>query len=726
LLNIVSTSASYLATAAGTYTAEVTDGLTTSTCPPEFVTVSVTQGIPPVMNAGVDQVVCASDPEVFLQGTAQNASGGIWSGGTGTYSPNNTTLLTTYTPSAAEIAAGSATLTLTSTGTGGGCANSSDQITIIISPLVNGNPTGSPIGCYGGSTTLNANASGGTPAYTYLWSTGATSASTSVSAGTYSVIIGDQYGCEDISFVTINEPNPIILSMSSTNTSTDIACDGSASVAISGGTAPYSVLWSNGQTTLSTTNTICYGIITVTVTDANGCQMVGSTVVNNPSCSAFNVTATNTNLDCHGDMDGTAQSFPVGGNSPYSYSWNTVPSQLTQNASGLGAGTYTVTVTDNIGCVDVASVTVLQPSAITNTMTHTDVTSLGGSDGTATANPMGGTPGYTYLWTPTNQTSQTAVNLTSAVGGVVYYVDITDNNSCTYSDSVLINQTPCDNFIIAVNPTGVSCNGDTDGSAYLVIGDGTAPYNIVWSHGPTNVTSVSGMSAGNYSVTVTDFLNCSTFQTYTINEPDDLTLALVPTNISCFGANDGTIDLTVSGGTFPYTYDWTIGGIDYATHEDLSFLKPGTYSITVTDANGCTVSGSIGVTQPATVKGTNTSIDAVCNGDSNGSIDVTPEGGILPYTYSWTGPGGYTATTQDISGLAFGLYELQITDANGCTFGPLQEFINQPDTVLINSISATCPATGVTTVIVTVSSITVGTGRPSQISFKKEEANQVP
>jgi gliding motility-associated-like protein len=714
---VVSTTSTYFATAAGSYTVEVSDGLSTATCPMESATVQVTIANQPVVNAGPNQTVCATAPQAFLSGSVQYATGGTWSGGLGVFNPSANSLFASYTPTAAEINNGSVTLTLTNTSTGSGCSLSTDNVTIFYSDTVFATPTALPIACNGGTTTIQAGATGGSGTYTYQWSTGSTLSNIVASSGTYNVTVTDQFGCSDNSPITVSQPTAINLTMSSVNLLNDGDCNGSASVAISGETAPYTVLWGNGQTTLTTTNTLCYGIQTVTVTDANGCVAYGSVVVNKPSCSAFNVTATSTNVDCYGDTDGTAQSFPVGGNVPYSYSWNSSPVQTTQNAAGLGAGSYTVTVTDNVGCIDVASVTILQPTVITNTITHTDVTTIGGSNGTATANPLGGTPGYSYTWTPSGQTTQTATNLTSAVGGLMYYVNVTDSKSCSRTDSVLINQPPCTNFLIAANPTPVSCFGNSDGSAYLVIANGSGPYNIVWSNGATNVMSVSGLSAGNYTVTVTNSANCSTFTSFTITQPDQLTLGLVPTNVTCFGAGDGTVDLTVSGGTAPMSYVWVQGGKVIANHEDLSYLSPGTYTVTVTDANGCTASASIGITQPLGLKSIYTYTDALCNGAANGTINSTPAGGTLPYTYSWTGPSSFTSNTQDLSGLSTGLYELMLSDGNGCDFGPMQVYINQPDTVIIHGVTVSCPAPGASSTIVTVDSLSGGTGGPYQVSF---------
>nr|WP_294859343.1 HYR domain-containing protein [uncultured Fluviicola sp.] len=675
--NVVSNSNLYGANTSGIFTVEVTDGLSTATCPNAFVSVPVNVATTPLVNAGADQISCATNPTVLLQATSTTGSG-IWTGGTGAFQPTASSLIASYTPSATEINNGSVTLTFTSTGAGGGCLNSSDQMTIIFSDTVISQPSAGSIACYNGSATISAGQSGGTAPFSYFWSTGSSGNSISVTAGTYLLTVTDQYGCSGTTPVTITQPAPLALNIATT-TANSPSCDGTASVAISGGASPYTILWTNGETTTNA-NSLCEGIVGVTVSDNNGCVITQSSVINNTFCNIFNVTInSSTNVSCHNGNDGSATvGIASGGTAPFTYSWNTIPVQTSATAINLVSGTYSVIVTDNSGCQDVVAVTILQPTVITNTMTHMDVSSIGGNDGSATANPLGGIPGYAYVWSPSGQITQTATNLSSAVGGTTYYVAITDANLCSVTDSVLINQPPCNDFIASVNPTGVSCNGLSNGAASLVLANGNSPFLISWSNGINNSMNISNLTSGTYSVTVTDSRNCSTFQTFSITQPAPLSVSLVPTNVSCNNVNDGTIDLTVSGGTYPYTFSWSISGKPYANHEDLTQLSPGTYSVVVTDANGCSISGSVGIAQPAAITTSYNYTDNPCYGNSLGTIDMMLTGGTAPYTYAWTGPSGFTATTQDLSGLASGLYQMNVTDLHGCSAGPVDVYINQP------------------------------------------------
>ncbi len=682
----VATTASYLAPAEGIYTAQVTDGLVTATCPSSSVSVPVTVANPPVVSAGPDLTACASAPSVILNGNVDFANP-LWVGGNGTFTPNRTSEVVSYTPTPAEIASGSVILTLTSTDAGGGCAETSDAVTIFYSnPMIITETIGT-IACFGQTTTVSVVVSGGIPGYTYEWNTGATTDAITVPAGTYGLTVTDQYSCTATEYYTVNQPTPINLVTSSTDEV--LGNDGSVGIEITGGDPDYTVVWTddlsnvvgndllNTSPYISTVNPLGYGFYTATVTDGNGCTVASSVVVNTAACSGLGVNVSATDVDCYGNSTGSVTAAPFGGVGPYTFEWENNPLLNTATINGLPAGIYTVEITDvATSCVDVASVAVFQPTQLTNTITQTDVTVQGGNDGTATANPLGGTPIYSYEWsTAPMQTTQTATGLIAGT----YSVEITDAEGCIFNDDVLINEPPCNDFILAVNTTNVLCNGGNTGAANLFISNGTPPFSISWSSGQTDVYSVSGLIAGPYSVTVTDDNGCVSIKNFTITQPDAISLGLDPTNVTCFGDNNGTIDLTVTGGTYPqYTYTWMSGGKVVALHQDLVSLPPGTYSVTVTDENGCTATASVGITQPAKLDATALETDNLCFGDTDGSVDATVTGGVLPYSYSWTGPGTYTASTQDISGLASGLYVLNVTDGNNCSFGPLEAYIDQP------------------------------------------------
>ena len=225
-----------------------------------------------------------------------------------------------------------------------------------------------------------------------------------------------------------------------------------------------------------------------------------------------------------------------------------------------------------------------------------------------------------------------------------------------------------DNFFVgarlgvtATESSPISCNGNTDGEVTAVTAGGVAPFTYLWDDAMAQTTmTATNLAPGTYTVTVTDVLGDNVTSSVTISEPMVLTASVMGTDISCLGANDGSVDLTVTGGTGPYTYAWSNG----ATTEDISGLGIGTFDVMVTDANGCTAqSSSVTIAQPTGISSSTTSTDIACNGDSTGTIQVNVSGGTMPYTYAWNNG----ATTANISGLPAGTYTLTITDANGCT-----------------------------------------------------------
>ncbi|NOQ74339.1 MAG: HYR domain-containing protein [Crocinitomix sp.] len=708
----VGVGAAYNATSEENFTVEISDGLNSATCPSKYITVPVTVGTPPAVDAGPPQVVCANDPIIYLDGAVSDASGGVWTGGAGSFFPDNTTLFASYTPSAGEITSGSVTLTLTSVGAGGGCSEASGMITITFSDTMDVAFTTPTLLCNNSIGALTANVSSGIAPYTFLWNTGESTNSILATEGAYWIDVTDDVGCIHTEAIFISAPAALGLTLSSTDVTIDGGSDGTATAVVFGGTPSYSYLWSNGDVTPTATG-LSYGIATVTITDANGCTITESVVVNEPQCSSFSVSAIFTNVSCFGGDDGTATATASSGFAPYTYSWNTDPVTLGSIATGLSSASFTVTATDFNGCVRLETVSISEPSQITNAMTWTNVPVIGENTGTATANPSGGTPGYAFIWSPGGEITAPIISLFAGT----YYVDITDANLCTISDSVLITEPPCNNFNIGIVGINVLCAGDSNGSATVYTAHGTAPYTILWSDGQTTATATD-LAAGFYSVTVTDSSNCTVFDNITITEPTPLSIGLTPGAVSCFGAGDGTIDLVVTGGVYPYIFSWSTGGQIIGESEDLVNLEPGTYSIIVTDANGCVTESSVGITQPAQLVATSTKINASCNGFSDGSIDADVVGGTLPYIYAWTGPALFTAATEDITGLESGLYSFLVADANGCTLtAPHEVYINQPDSVIIHTITTECPVPGDLFTTVTVDSITGGSETLYNFSF---------
>lgn len=690
-LQVVGTGQTYLATAAGSYTCEVRDGnYEPGFCDDFFESVTVVETFPPQVNAGTDQVLCASSPIAQLSGIYQFTNSIQWSGGTGTFSPNNTQANTQYIPSEADIAAGSVILTFSSIGVGGGCSNTSDQVQLFFIDTIETNLSDMTLLCKNGSVSVNPVITGGMAPFNYSWSNGMSTAANILTEGSYCLNISDANGCQTTECIFVNSPSTIDIVTSSTPTSINGGSDGSAAVSASGGVAPYSYLWNTGATTANITN-LSFGIYTVTLTDANGCIRLGSVVVNEPQCNGFYVSTTSSNVSCFEGSNGTATATTNGGVTPFSYSWNDGLNQTTPTALNLGAGVYTIVVSDRNGCLAVNTATVNEPDQLISSTNHINVSIQGGNDGEAEVNILGGTGSYTYLWS-NGSTSALNPNLTAGW----YSVDVTDQNGCSISDSVYVNEPPCNLFYAMVETNDAVCNGTATGQASVNFINGQAPYSISWSTGETNVTSITNLAAGIHSVQVIDAQGCQVIQTYGVAEPSVLSIGLNPAQSSCYGSNDATIDASITGGTYPYYYyNWSNG----ATTEDLINLAPGIYSVTIEDENGCQASAFVLLNQPDSITMSSSSVDVTCFGYSDASIDVQILGGTSPFSYQWSNG----ATSQDLTGIDVGGYILNVTDANGCTpNNPLTVFIEQPMMVEAQNITVACPEPGSNLAEVTV------------------------
>ncbi len=434
--------------------------------------------------------------------------------------------------------------------------------------------------------------------------------------------------------------------------SSDVTCnggdDGSATVMATGGTPTYMYLWSNGETT-ATATMLPAGLATVTVTDVNAQTATASVQIDEPAAIDPTVTVVN-HITCNGDGDGQAMSSPSGGTGPYMFLWSN--GQTTATATGLDAGLVSVTVTDDNGCTATGSTTIDEPDILTlELVTQTDISCFGFNDGTATVAGDGGTAPYTYNW-PDGQNGTTAVNL----GPGVQTVTVTDNNLCTEVLDVNIQQ-PDELILSVTNQQNVSCFGGSDGSATVSAVGGTMPYDYMWSDGQTGATA-SNLIAAVYTCMVTDANGCQDMVVVNISQPMDITIDLDITHESAPGANDGSIVATPMGGNSPYDYEWSNGASGAANIN----LPPGTYMVTVTDANDCekTASGTV------MGSGCDLTVDIVVIQDLDCPNDVN---GVLTYnanmdvaSVSWS-----TASMADtIFGLAANNYSITVTGTDGC------------------------------------------------------------
>lgn len=487
----------------------------------------------------------------------------------------------------------------------------------------------------------------------YEWSDGQTGATaTNLCAGIYEVTISDGNGCEAITEVTIEEPDALIISTSSSNETSNDANDGTATVNPSGGNPGYTYLWSNGSTE-QTATALAPGQYIVTVTDSKDCQTTSSVNILAYDCSGFNVSTSTTMVSCFGDNDGSALATPAGSFGPYIYQWSN--GDTNQQAFGLQAGTYTVTVSDGFNCPFNVSATVPQPDELVANATSTSETGNSANDGTATVTFDGGTNPITAEWS--NGNSGTMItNLTPGN----YSVTVTDGNDCTATASITVNSFDCGGFSAGVSSTDISCFGENDGTANVSGVVGNAPYSYNWSNGSTNV-SISNLSAGTYQVTVSDASDCETTLSVTIDEPTELQSTLSKTDETSNSGNNGTASVNPSGGSQPYSYLWSNGN----TTNVVTDLAPGNYSVTITDNNDCSWFQSFNI-QPfdCAISGNLSITNASCPNTADGSATIIINGGTDPFDISWSnGDIGPTAEN-----LAPGFYIVTVVDFNECDF----------------------------------------------------------
>ena len=507
------------------------------------------------------------------------------------------------------------------------------------------------VDCFGACNgTATVHASGGGGPYTYLWNNGQTdSTATGLCAGVHIVTVTDAGGCVSSRIVTITEPSVL----SSVNVQVNESCGalGTATVTPFGGTAPYSYLWNNGQTTPTATNLVA-GNYSCTITDANNCTLVVNFVLT--MAGGFTFTQSQVDVLCFGQCTGTATATPNGGVAPYTYVWAPAPGggQGTVTATGLCSGNYSCTVTDVNGCTAVANFTINEPTALTATSTQVNQTCA--VQGSATANPAGGVGPYTYLWSD-GQTAQTANGLVAGN----YSCTVTDANNCT----VIINVTilpPANGLTVTSTQVDELCFGDATGTATANASLGIAPYSYLWSDGQTTQTAV-GLIAGTYTCTVTDVMGCTGTVTVTITEPSLLTVIPQSNTTICIGQNT-TLTAAGSGGTPPYSYTWTPLG------PNVSPVITTVYTVTVTDANNC-VSAPANVTvtvHPAlTVIASND--DSICPGQTTTISAIAGGGNGGPYSYGWTWAPNGTSNFPSINVTPTSTTTYYVTAGDNCT-----------------------------------------------------------
>ena len=624
---LLATTASYSTPTLQTSSAYYLQATSAQNCVSPLTTVTVT--INPIPVVSVNSVTVCAGQVANLTATSTVPNGTFtWSPGGNTGSSISVTPTTTTTYTASYLVTG--------------CPSVSGTGTVTVNPLqpITGNLTA----CLGLNSQLANVVAPGT------WSSSNLGVATissnglvaGVSAGTSTITYNASNGCSTTAQFTVY-PQPIL-----TATPSNVLCfGGSGSVVLNatGANAPYTY---GG----SPTQNLSPGTYTYTATSTNGCVSAPVSITITQPQAGLILSNTQVNVLCFGNNTGSIDLTVTGGTAPYTYAWSN--NTTAQDPSNLIAGAYTVTVTDANGCTATATVTITQPaSALVATTTQVMIACFGGSTGSVNMTPTGGTAPYTYVWTG-GSTAQSAIGVPAGT----YTVVVTDANGCTTTISATITQ-PQAPLSLATTQVNVLCFGNSTGSIDLSPSGGTPGYTYAWSNNST-IQDPLNLIAGTYTVVVTDANGCIDTTGVIITQPQSgLSLSSTQVNVLCFGNNTGSIDLTVTGGTGPYTYAWS----NNTTAQDPSNLIAGAYTVTVTDANGCTATLSITITQPATAVSISTTVQNILCLNGTGSINSSPAGGVSPYTYSWSNQ----AITQNITNLQAGNYTVTVTDANGCT-----------------------------------------------------------
>ncbi len=659
----------------GAYALTVTDG---NGCE---ATASTTLSQPPAISGAISETNAAC---VGVNNGSANISA---SGGTGTLSYLWDSGQTT--PSITGLAPGNYVVTVTD----------DNNCTIIRNTTIGTNTTltataaATDITCNGdndGTVTATPTATGvDNGGYTYAWNpnVGSTPTVSSLPPNTYNVTITDALGCTATASDIVNEPIALSVTTNVIDESCTVGGDGQVTAIPSGGTigTGYAFLWNTGETTQTISN-LSANTYTVAITDANNCTVIGTGTVMTPQgplITSFDSISVACATDVNGSLtvNATAGSTPING-----YTWSNGQSGPT--ATGLGPGTYTVSVTDDGGCITTGSATLSAPPALAENAAPlvTFPSCPGDGDATITLDITGGVPPYNYIWS--NGASGPSTNpLTNIVAGT-YSVLVIDANLCEYAiNNIVVNDPPPINVVFQ-NVLPVSCNGAIcDGSATIIASGGlSTTYTFTWASGETSTGGSStavNLCQGNQSVTVTDGICTQVFQmdTDSVPAPPFVSVSDIDvTNATCFGDTDGTVTVTPTGGSGSgYTFNWSNG----QTSPTATNLDPNlNYTVIVTDGLGCvSVPIDIRVGEPDLLELLIIdTVDVSCAGLGDGSIQVAPLGGNPgTFTYQWSP--NTTDNTNIATNLSPGIYSVTVTDELGCTATNFA-VISEPDPIV--------------------------------------------
>ena len=500
-------------------------------------------------------------------------------------------------------------------------------------------------------------ASGGTGALTYSIDNGVTTQMSntfsSLTAGAYSASVIDQNNCRSDTVITLLQPDSLQLLLTITP-ETCSSGNGSITVSSTGGTSPYLFSSDSGQTFYNVagfTQLVSNNYYLV-VKDSKNCRTLNQVNVADLTGPQI-ISLTTANVSCFGLQDGAVHITTAGGNGTLSFSTNNFITQQTDTFfNSLLPGNYTVYVSDTNNCKTNHPFTISQPTPVQNNITSAQPTCFGYNNGSLNVVANGGTPPYDILWS----SGSTDFNLSGIASGQ-YLFTVSDANNCNKSDSIYLSSPTA----LAANHTtqNGTCSGSANGSAWVSVAGGTPPYQYNWSPIAGNTNYANALPAGLYTVDITDKNGCTLTEQIQIVTPVPIANTFSKNDVSCYGGSNGTLIANTTGGTAPYSYLWSY---QQQTNDTIQNLPAGSYTVTITDANGCDNIFTEQISAPQQIKPNSTITNVSCNGLSDAIVALNVQGGVAPYSYLWNN--GTTQSTN--ANLTAGIYVVTVTDANGC------------------------------------------------------------
>jgi uncharacterized protein (DUF2141 family) len=644
---------------AGNYTVTVTDY---NNCAKTAV-FSVAPAVYPVASVAAPPSIKCNLPNIQLNGSGSSTGSNytyLWTASNG---GNIVSGASTLTP--IVNAAGTYTLKVTNTTTN--CITNAVATVVadITPPVANAGPS-QTLNCLQDTVSLQGSGSTGNN-FSYLWTAsngghivaGTTTLTPMVdSSGTYQIKISNaNNGCISTATTTVVLDNvpPISaivapINLNCTNSQVQI----NAGASSQGNNFSYNWTSPNGNivsgaATLFPIVDLAGNYALQVNNNQNGCTSTANTTVYQSPIVGYNISALN-NASCFGATNGSVTVAGAGGNNAYNYLWSN--GSTTATITDLAAGTYQIIVTDGENCSVAASILIAQPELLTVTVSATAQSANGINDGSATALPLGGTPGFSYLWS-TGASAASIVNL--APGS--YTVTITDQNGCTKAQSVAVNAFNC-TIAAQISTVNVSCFGAVNGMASVTLTGAGAPVTYSWNNGATTAT-IANLDPGTYTVNIVDANNCPATVQTSITEPATLTANAVASAETSFSGNNGAATLNPIGGVVPYTFAWSNG----ASTQTITGLAPGNYVIVVTDANSCTTQQSVAVAPYNCLLTAQTIVANVsCAGIADGALTLVLNNGTAPYAFLWSNG----VTNANLNEVPAGNYVATVEDASNC------------------------------------------------------------